>query len=118
MKLPSTRWVRRAVAVAFIVWAVFALALSASIFFASGDRLHHPFTDTRIATTAILQSLAPSARDSEAQPGDLLLEVNGEPYGEVLRRGSDWLEPGVRNAYLLEKRDGSRVLVDLAPAPV
>jgi signal transduction histidine kinase len=118
MNPPSTLWVRRAVAVLFIGWAVFALALSASIFVVSGDRLHHPFADTRIGTTAIIQALAPSARDSAAQPGDFLLEVNGEPYGEALRRGSDWLSPGVRNAYLLEKRDGSRIVVELAPEPV
>jgi signal transduction histidine kinase len=42
MNPPSTLWVRRAVSVAFVGWAVLALALSVSIFAAPGDRLLAP----------------------------------------------------------------------------
>jgi signal transduction histidine kinase len=118
MNPPSTLRVRRTVAVVFVGWAVFALVASAWLFTATGDRLYHPFSDTQIGASAVIQDLAPAAQGSAAERGDVIVEVNGEPYGEVLRRGGDWLRAGVHNAYLLEKRDGTLVVVELAPEPM
>jgi len=118
MNPPSTLRVRRAVAVVFVGWAVFALAASVWLFAVPGGRLHHPFSDSRIGASPVIQSLAPAAQGSGAAVGDSILEMNGEPYGEGLHRPEDHFRAGVPNAYLLEKRDGSRVVVELAPAPV
>jgi signal transduction histidine kinase len=72
------------------------------------------------AAPAIIQALGPAAAEAgtEAQPGDRVIEVNGEPFRLALRRGGDWLREGASNSYLLEKRDGRRVSVDLLPEPL
>jgi signal transduction histidine kinase len=118
MNLPSTPRVRRAIGVVFVGWAVFALLASASIFFERGQRLFHPFMDAQIGSHSVITQLAPTAQGSRAEFGDSVLAVNGVPYGEVLRRGTDWLRRGVPNAYTLSKPDGSRVVVRLAPEPL
>ena len=51
------------------------------------------------------------------EPGDQIISVNGRDYLEALREGTEWLRAGVPNAYALEKRDGTRILADLAPEP-
>ena len=52
---------------------------------------------------------------ADGLPGGVVLEVNGEPYVSVLRRGLSWLSPGAPNAYLIEAPDGTLTRVDLAP---
>ncbi|MDH3520998.1 MAG: ATP-binding protein [Myxococcales bacterium] len=118
MSRPTPLRLRSAIAVVFVGWAVFGLVASATLFFAQDARPWHPFVDTQVGAHAVIARLAPSALGSAAQVGDVILEVNGAPYGEVLQRGSGWLRAGVRNAYLLEKRDGSRVVAALAPEPI
>jgi len=114
----STLGVRRAVAALFLSWAVVAIVLSLAALRAPGDRIYHPFTHTRIATTSLVDEVSPDASDSAASRGDLILEMNGRPFYEVLREGPDALDPAVPNSYLLEKPDGTRVEAMLAPEPV
>jgi signal transduction histidine kinase len=114
----STLGVRRAVAALFLVWAVGAIVLSLAALRAPGDRLYHPFTHTRIATTSLIDELSPRAQESEAEPGDLILRMNGRPFYEAVRAGTGDLDPTRPNTYLIEKRDGRRVAVSLLPEPV
>jgi signal transduction histidine kinase len=106
---------RRAVALVFVCWALLAIALSLGALLQPGDRLYHPFTDSRVGPLPIVMEVAPSAVGSGPESGDLVVSVNGRPYPEVLREGPNWLREGVANTYVFEKRDGTRVSVDLAP---
>jgi signal transduction histidine kinase len=111
--------VRRAVAGLFLAWAVGAIVLSLAALRAPGDRLYHPFTHHQpLATISVIDELSPSALASEASPGDVIVAMNGRPYHEVLRDGVGDLDPARPNTYLLEKQDGRRVEVTLAPEPV
>jgi signal transduction histidine kinase len=114
----STLRVRRAVAGLFLLWAVAAIVLSLAALRAPGDRIYHPFTHTRITTISVIHELSPTAQKSAAEPGDEILAMNGRPYHEVLREGVADLDPGRPNTYLLEKKDGRRVEVTLAPEPI
>jgi len=118
MNPSSTLRVRRVVAGLFLVWAVSAIVLSLATLRAPGDRIYHPFTHTRIATISVIHELSPTARESEAEPGDQILAMNGRPYHEVLREGVAGLDPAHPNTYLLQKKDGRRVEVTLAPEPI
>src|SRR5262245_8787550 len=118
MNPSSTLRVRRATAGLFLAWAVGAIVLSLAALRAPGDRLYHPFTHTRLATTSVIHEVAPSARDSGAEPGDIIVAMNGRPYHEVLRAGVRDLDPAHPNTYLLEKKDGRRIEVTLAPEPI
>jgi two-component system NtrC family sensor kinase len=118
MNASSTLRVRRAIAFVFVCWALLAIVTSVAALRTTDGRLYHPFTDTRVGHRAVVQSVAPDAQESAAAPGDIIISVNGEPYNAALRRGSDWLEAGVPNTYLLEKPDGRRIEVELDPEPI
>ena len=72
--------------------------------------------DTRVGGVAVVMELAPSAAGIAVEPGDRILEVNGQPYAEVLRRGIGWLRADVPNPYVFERRDGS--LLAARPAAI
>jgi len=109
MNPSSTLRVRRAIAGLFLAWALGAIVLSLAALRAPGDRLYHPFTHTRLATISVIAEVAPSARTSGAEPGDVIVSMNGRPYHEVLREGTRSLDPSRANTYTLEKRDGTRI---------
>src|SRR5262249_21746028 len=69
-------------------------------------------------TTSVIHEVSPSAQGSGAEPGDVILEMNGRPYYEVLRAGTGQLDPAHPNVYLLEKKDGRQIEVTLAPEPI
>ncbi len=118
MNPSSTQRVRRAVAGLFLAWALGAIVLSLAALRAPGDRLYHPFTHTRIAGTSVIDEISPTAGASEAEPGDVIVAMNGRPFYEVLREGVAKLDPARPNLYLLRKKDGRRVEVTLSPEPV
>jgi signal transduction histidine kinase len=118
MNPSSTLRARRAIAALFLAWAIAAIVLSLGALRAPGDRIYHPFTHTRIATTSVIHEVSPSAQGSGAEPGDVILEMNGRPYYEVLRAGTGQLDPAHPNTYLLEKKDGRQIEVTLAPEPI
>jgi signal transduction histidine kinase len=118
MNPSSTLRVRRAIAGLFLAWAVGAIVLSLAALRAPGDRLYHPFTHSRVPTASVIDEVAPSARGSGAEHGDVVVAMNGRPYYEVLREGTKRLDPAHPNTYTLEKRDGRRIEVTLAPEPI
>jgi len=113
----SSFLVRRVLAALAVGWALLAIALSLAVLRRPSDDLCHPFTDTRVGGVALVMELGPSMQDSGVVPGDRILEVDGEPWGEVLRRGLGWLRPGERHRYVFERSDGSRLEVVRAPEP-
>jgi len=115
MNPSSTLRVRRAVAALFLGWAVISIVLSLATLRAPGDRIYHPFTHTRIGATSVIHEVAPSAQGSRLAAGDVVVAMNGRPYAEVLRRGTGALDPARPNTYVVEKDDGERVEVELAP---
>jgi Signal transduction histidine kinase regulating C4-dicarboxylate transport system len=118
MNPSSTLRVRRATAGLFLAWAVGAIVLSLAALRAPGDRLYHPFTHSRIPTASRIDEIAPSAKQSGIEHDDLIVAMNGRPFNEVLREGTQSLDPARPNTYLLEKRDGRRIEVTLAPEPI
>ena len=118
MNPSSTLRVRRAIAGLFLAWAVGAIVLSLAALRAPGDRLYHPFTHTRLPSISVIDEVAPSAQQSGVERGDVIVAMNGRPYHEVLREGVSHLDPARPNTYLLEKRDGRRIEVTLAPEPI
>jgi signal transduction histidine kinase len=118
MNPSSTLRVRRAIAGLFLVWAVGAIVLSMASLRAPSDRLYHPFTHTRLATVSVVDEVAPSALGRGVEHGDVIVAMNGRPYHEVLREGVAKLDPARANTYLVEKKDGSRHEVTLAPEPI
>jgi signal transduction histidine kinase len=118
MNPSSTLRVRRAIAGSFLAWAVVAIVLSLAALRAPGDRIYHPFTHTRVPTASVIDEVAPSAQGKGVEPGDVVVAMNGRPYHEVLREGPAGLDPARPNTYTLEKRDGRRIEVTLAPEPI
>ncbi len=115
MNPTSTLRFRKAVAVLAVAWAGLALVLSLAALRAPEERLLHPFIDSRAGTVAVVQSLSAEATESSLEVGDRLVGFNGEPYLSAVRRGTADLRAGVSNAYTVEKPDGRRVTVKLAP---
>jgi signal transduction histidine kinase len=118
MNPSSTLRVRRLIATLAVGWAALAIALALSVFLGSRERIFHPFLDTRVGTTVVVQAPSPSAAERGVAPGDLVLEMNGEPYIAALRRGPRGLRNGVANAYVFEKPDGRRQALELLPEPI
>ena len=114
----STLRLRRAIAGLFLGWALLAIALSLAALRAPGERVHHPFTHTRMQAEVVIEQLAPSARSSRAEPGDVVVSMNGRPFGQVLREGSRGLVPSRPNVYQLKKTDGQWLELTLAPASI
>ena len=119
MHSPSSLRERRIIAVVFASWALVSIGASTGIFLApTAEYLHHPFVDTRLGSVPVISALTPGARQDGAGVGDVVLEMNGRPFGELLRASPVGLREGVANTYLLEKADGQRVSVSLLPAPL
>ena len=118
MNPSSTLRVRRLIATLAVGWAALAIFLALSIFLGTGDRIFHPFLDTRVGTTVVVQTPSPRAAERGVAPGDLVREMNGEPYVAALRRGPGALREGVSNTYVFEKPDARRLTLELPPEPV
>jgi len=118
MNPTSTRRLRRATATLALGWATLGLVLSLGALRDPSGLLTHPFDTIRTDKTIIIEAATGAASDSPIERGDELVAVNGVPFLWALRRGMDWLQAGVPNTYLIEKPDGRRIAVDLAPVPI
>jgi hypothetical protein len=120
MNPSSTLRFRRTTAAVALLWAVSAIVLSMGPLRVPAGGVQHPMRVSVLGGYAIVERLGPSlaAAGTEVEPGDRLLEVNGRQFLVEYRRGPGWLEAGVRNTYLFEKRDGRRFRVDLLPEPM
>ena len=116
MHSPTSLRERRIIAALFALWALVSIGVATGIFLApTAEYLHHPFVDTRLGSKPVISALAPGARQGEAAIGDVVLEMNGRPFGELLRASPVGLNTGSPNTYLLEKPNGERVSVRLTP---
>jgi signal transduction histidine kinase len=111
----STNWLRRGIAAAFVAWALLAIVLSLAALRAPADRLHHPFADSRLGGTALVERVAPSLEGKGVARGDEIVAVNGEPYSRVMLRGSDWLRDGYPNTYEFRTASGEDVMLSMLP---
>ena len=119
MHSPTSLRERRIIAALFALWALVSIGVATGIFLApTAEYLHHPFVDTRLGSKPVISALAPGARQGEAAIGDVVLEMNGRPFGELLRASPVGLNTGSPNTYLLEKPNGERVSVRLTPEPL
>jgi len=116
MNPTSTSLLRRFTAALAMAWALVAIFLSLAAALApSADELRHPFVAARLGGAAVVQWLSPAAAAAGAEVGDHVLEVNGEPFLSARQRSLADLRKGVPTAYLLKKRDGTRVTVSIPP---
>ncbi len=117
MNPTSTRRLRRATATLAVGWALLGILASVSALRDPESRLYYPFTDARMGAVAFIHEVSPSAAEAGLAPSDRVLEVDGVPFYRAAMRGVGWLREGVPNTYLIEKPDGRRLRVALAPEP-
>jgi two-component system NtrC family sensor kinase len=119
MNPSSTLRVRRALAIIAVGWAVLSILQSLALFRAdTPERIAHPFLDARLGTHIVVALSSPAALEAGLEPGDQVLEMDGVPFARAVREGLDSLEERSRHRYLVEKPDGSRSEIVLAPEPV
>ena len=118
MKPTSTQRARRTLAALFIAWALVSIVLSLAALRAPGDRVFHPFVFTQLDSAAVVTELAPSALEAGLEVGDVVLAMNGQPFEQVRVQEEAGLEPDRANVYSVEKPDGARRELVLAPEPV
>jgi len=114
----TTQRVRNATAALAIAWALLALALS---LVARVEATRSPVPPVAALGIGgdywIVQWASEEARAAGVEVGDRLLAVDGEPADTYLLEQLRQLTPDVPNRYLLEKRDGRRLAVSIAPQP-
>jgi len=114
----ATQRVRNATAALAIAWALLALALSLVARVEAARSPVPPVAALGIGGDYwIVQWAGEEARAAGVEVGDRLLAVDGEPADTYLLERLGQLAPDVPNRYLLEKRDGRRLEVSIAPRP-
>ncbi len=117
MNPTSTLRLRNVTSALFLGWALLGIVLALAALRRPADQLDHPLDSNLIGGTALVSAVAEHTAAADVALGDQIVAVNGEPYAWALFRGTGWLEPGRPNSYLLERRDGERYTLELAPVP-
>jgi two-component system NtrC family sensor kinase len=115
MNPTSTLRLRRFTAALAVGWALLAMVLSAASFQVPEKALHPPFFDTRLAGSALVEWPTPEAAAAGVEVGDRILAVDGQPYQWNAQTAHENMREGVPLTYLIEKRDGRKLTVRLAP---
>ena len=113
MSPSSTLRLRRVTAALAVAWGLFAIGASGVTLVDAGEEVAHPFWDSRLGGSAVIQSLHPSAVGRGAEPGDHILTVNGEPFFAAAARARDNMEVGELQTYGIRKPDGRELEVRL-----
>jgi signal transduction histidine kinase len=108
---------RKVTAVLAVCWAATSIVLSLATLRNPGERLTHPFVSTRLGGDVVLTQVSPTATAAGIRSGDRLLAINGDSISRVARRGVDWMQAHVANAYLIERPAGERYIAELVPVP-
>jgi signal transduction histidine kinase len=116
MNPTATLRLRTATAALAVGWAMLALVLSVAALHPAERSVHHPFLDSRLGGSAVIQWVHPSAAGSGLEVGDRLLELDGRSYAVPGVAGTG-LRPGVPTRYRVEKPDGRQVTVAVEPIP-
>jgi len=116
MSPTSSHWLRRATAVLAVAWALSAILPSVGVLRAPEDGLDHPFTDARLGGVAVVQALHPGAA-AGIEVGDRVVSFDGEPFFPIAVHARERLRAGAPNRYGIEKPDGRRFEVEMAPVP-
>ena len=112
----TLRW-RSLTAALAVAWALLGLILSVAALNVPEGAAGHPFTDTRLGGTALVDWVHPSAVGTGIERGDRVVELNGEPYAAGPALPANSLRSGVPNHYGFAKSNGERVELDLYPVP-
>ena len=113
MSPSSTLRLRRVTAALAVAWGLFGIGASGVVLVDAGEEVAHPFWDSRLGGSAVIQSLHPSAVGRGAEPGDYILTVNGEPFFAAAVRARDNMEVGELQTYGIRKPDGRELEVRL-----
>jgi len=114
----STQRFRRFTGVAAACWAVAAIGASLFAFWQPRYELTLPIHCSFIgASQALVEWSTPEAVEAGIERGDRLVAIDQQRVWTALRSGAEFLKPGVRNEYRVEKSDGSELVVSLLPAP-
>ena len=117
MNPASTLRFRRLTGMVAVLWAV--LGIVAVLFALLNDRGPvMPISSSLLGGGAMIYSASPAAFEAGIRPGDRLIAIDGQPALEVMQAGRFDPTPGFSNTYEIEKRDGTRIWVDLQPVPV
>ncbi|MEE2664642.1 MAG: ATP-binding protein [Myxococcota bacterium] len=113
----STQKFRRVTGVAAVCWAVAAIGFSLFAFWQPRHELTLPIRCSFTGgSQALVEWSTPEAREAGIERGDRLVEIDQRRVWSALRTGGEFLQPGVRNEYRVEKRDGRSLIVSLLPA--
>ncbi len=114
---PSTaQRIRRLTAVLAVAWALLALVNSLSLQIRGGPDHVPPMSLSQLAGVTTVVWASPAARGLGVRPGDRVLEIDALHAQRWWRHGGlQRLREGVVNRYELERRDGERYTVALAP---
>ena len=113
----STLRLRRLAAAIAVCWAVIGLVLSLATLRSPDQHLTYPFDASHLGGSVVLSSVSEMAEAAGLRNGDQLLAIDGAPIARAARRGVGWLEEGVANAYLIERRGEPRFIVEVPPVP-
>ena len=108
---------RKITAALAVCWAASSIVFSLAALRNPGERITHPFVSTRLGGDVVLSNVSETGIEAGVRSGDRLLAVNGDSISRVARRGIDWLDVDVANAYLIEREDGERYIAELTPVP-
>jgi signal transduction histidine kinase len=117
MNPTATHRFRQATAGVLVVWALFAMVCNLWGQLRRDDDPDWPLEVSSLGDVAIVQETTEEALAQGVEPGDRLVALDGVPVMRVFGRARDFLQLGVPNTYLLEKRDGTRIHVELLPQP-
>jgi signal transduction histidine kinase len=118
MSPSSTLRIRRATAILAVAWALSAILPSFGALRPDADALDHPFTQSRLGGVVVVQRAHPSAAARGVEPGDRIEAFENERFLPIAHGSRARLHAGVLSHYSIEKRDGRRLEVALAPVPV
>jgi len=118
MNPTSTLRFRRVTTALAVAWALLAIVLSAAALQVPEGALHRPFADARLGGKSVVEWATPEAEAAGVEVGDLILEVDGEPYAFAAQASNAALREGIPVEYRLQKEDGRQVRVSVAPALV
>ncbi len=108
---------RKITAALAVCWAATSIVLSLAALLNPGERITHPFVATRLGGDVVLSDVSETATAAGIRSGDRWLAVNGDSILRVARRGVDWMQLDVANAYLIERPSGERYIAELVPVP-
>ncbi len=117
MNPSATLRLRRYTAFAFMAWAALALFHNVMAHYVRAPAPEWPLEIATVGGVFIVQGTSPEAAQKGIKAGDRLIAFDGNLLGSFTSRGRMALTEGQTNVYTIEKSNGRRLDIPLAPQP-